>query len=600
MLVMDTRRQELVISLLLVVTVFAVFWHLKYNDFVSFDDYMYITENSHVTSGLTKENIIWAFTTGHASNWHPLTWLSHMLDVELYGLNPTGHHLSNLLFHIANTLLLFLILKRLTGALWRSAFVAALFGLHPLHVESVAWASERKDVLSTFFWMLTMGAYARYVERPRLTLYLLTLLMFVLGLMSKPMLVTLPFVLLMLDYWPLKRLKKSTAFDLFKEKIPFFVFSAASSVVTFVVQKQGGSVAPLDVLPVKMRLANALVSYVRYIGKMFFPEHLAFFYPLPKEFPVWQVLGAGLFLLCVSIVVILSARRFSYLVTGWLWYVVTLLPVIGLIHVGLQAMADRYTYVPLIGLFIAMVWGVSDAAGKWRIRQSVVAVSGIAVLLYLMTFTWLQVGYWKNNITLYRHALDVTEENYMAHSKLATVLLADGRLKEATVHFNEALRIKPDLLEAQYNLGNVLVAEGRFEEAVDSYYRALKIRPGFRMAHIALGKTLARLKRYKEAQAYLARVSGTEPDSEKVQILMGNILLQYGNLDDAIYYYSKALQINPEHFETQNNIGVAFYKQGKFEKAIEHFSKALALRPDSEKARANLRLALDSAGKRQD
>ncbi len=381
-------RREILICLFLVLATLTVYWQVGNYEFVNFDDDKYIIENFHVQKGLTRDSVIWAFTATHVSNWHPLTWLSHMLDFQLYGLNPSGHHLTNVFFHLVNTLLLFLVLKLMTGALWRSGLVAALFAVHPLHVESVVWVAERKDVLSTLFWMLTLWAYLGYTKRPGVKRYLVILLAFALGLMAKPMLVTLPFVLLLLDYWPLKRIELgqsaiglpaasqpstiankpgAQAFRLLLEKTPMFVLAAVSSVVTFIVQKSGGAVGALETYPFKIRMANALLSYVIYLKKMIWPQNLAVFYPHPgQSLPMWQAAGAGLLLVVVSIAVIRAGRRYPYLPVGWLWYVGTLVPVIGLVQVGDQAMADRYTYVSLIGLFIVVAWGVPDVARSWR------------------------------------------------------------------------------------------------------------------------------------------------------------------------------------------------------------------------------------------
>ncbi|NIQ87873.1 MAG: hypothetical protein GWN93_01765, partial [Deltaproteobacteria bacterium] len=405
-----------------------------------------------VHKGLTRESFIWAFTTTDEANWHPLTWLSHMVDCQLYGLNPAGHHLTNVLLHSASTVLLFLILLGMTGSRWRSALVAALFALHPLHVESVAWVAERKDVLSTLFWMLTLWAYLAYTKRPERKRYLLIIVAFTLGLMAKPMLVTLPFVLLLLDYWPLKRIELgqsasglpaanqpstiaekpgAQAFRLLLEKTPLFVLTAASSVVTFVVQKSEGAVGALEVYPLKIRVANALVSYVSYIIKMIWPQNLAVFYPHPgQSLPMWQAVAAGILLVLISIAVIRAGRRQPYLPVGWLWYLGTLVPVIGLVQVGAQAMADRYTYVPLIGLFIMAAWGVPELMKKWHHRRVALVVSAALVLFALMTCARLQLRHWKNSIALLSHAHAVTAKSYLVHNNLGSALNELGKYDE--------------------------------------------------------------------------------------------------------------------------------------------------------------------------
>jgi protein O-mannosyl-transferase len=417
------KKHLFIISLLLALATFIAFWQVTYADFINYDDWNYVAENSHIQNGLTLEGIEWAYTTGYASNWHPLTWISHMVDVQLFGLQPGWHHLTNLLFHLVNTVLLFLVLHQMTKALWRSVFVVALFALHPLHVESVAWVAERKDVLSTFFWMLTMGMYVSYVGRPRLARYVGLLCCFALGLMAKPMLVTLPFVLLLLDYWPLQRLgQKNTAPHvkapvqvpisqwslippLLTEKIPFFALATLSSIVTYLVQRHGGAMEAFEALSPSARIANAFVSYITYMVKMLWPVNLAVLYPHPTGWPLWQVLGSVVILIAITVVAIRGIKKRPYVAVGWLWYVGTLVPVIGIVQVGMQAMADRCTYVPLIGLFIIVAWGVPDLLKKWSFRkEALIALPGLC-LLFLFLLTWRQVGYWQNSIALYDHTL---------------------------------------------------------------------------------------------------------------------------------------------------------------------------------------------------
>ena len=507
--VFSSRRHFLtaLVSLSLIAATLAVFGQIRNHPFLNLDDNAYITENRHVQSGLTLGGVTWAFTATQAGNWHPLTLLSHMLDCQLYGLNPSGHHLTNLVFHIASTLLLFLVLERMTGALWRSAFVAALFALHPIHVESVAWVAERKDVLSTFFWMLTMWTYVHYVERPGFNRYLLVLLSFVLGLLSKPMLVTLPFVLLLVDYWPLGRFQfgrlsgdrkshtfklsdtgdqKSIVLRLIREKAPFFVLCAISSIMTIFAQQKAGALASLEITPLGTRIFNALVSYVRYIEKMVWPRHLAVLYPLERQ-PIWEVLGSGLLLVCVSFLVIRVARKLPYLVVGWFWYLGTLIPVIGIVQVGSQALADRYTYVPLIGLFVMVAWSIPDILVGWRFRKVVLSLSTGLLLLPLMIITNFQVKYWQNNIALFEHTLAVTSNNYIIHNNLGTVLAGQGKTQEAFAHFAEALRIEPDFAEAHNNLGGFLASQGKIQEAIAHFAEAVRLKSDYAQAHINLG-----------------------------------------------------------------------------------------------------------------
>ena len=571
---------KLFIILFLIGATLAVFWPLKNHEFINLDDDEYVTENPHVQAGLTLKGLSWAFTTTQASNWHPLTWLSHMLDCQLYGLKPAGHHLTSLLFHIANTLLLFLVLRRMTGAIWGSSFVAALFALHPLHVESVAWVAERKDVLSTFFWMLTMWTYIRYAERPRLNRYLLVLLSFALGLMSKPMLVTLPLVLLLLDYWPLRRFKSIHPFRLVLEKAPFFALSAVSSFLTFFAQRSGGTVGSLEAFPLETRMANALVSYVSYIGKMIWPHHLAVLYPYPDILPIWQVAEAGLLLVGLSALVILAARRRPYLVVGWLWYFGTLVPVIGLVQVGLQAMADRYTYVPLIGLFIMMAMGVPDNLAGWRHRRIVLAISAGLLLSIFMIVTRLQVYHWENAITLFEHTLAVTSNNSVIHNNLGVVLAQQGKTQEAIAHYTEALRIKPDYTDAHNNLGVALARQGKTQEAIAHYTEALRIKPNYAEVHYNLGNALARQGKIQEAITHYTEALKIKPDYVGAHYNLGNALVRQGKTQEAIAHFAEALRIKPDFADAHFALGLAYLMIGNRDSALEEYKILKTINPD--------------------
>ncbi len=563
----------LAICIALSITTFAVFWQVGNHEFISFDDNDYVTENRHVQDGITLTGIVWAFSEPHAHNWHPLTWLSHMLDCQVFGLKPGRHHLVNLFFHVANTLLLFLILRRMTNALWQSAFVAGLFALHPLHVESVAWVAERKDVLSTLFWMLTMGAYVYYVERPGYKRYLFIIAFFALGLMSKPMLVTLPFVLLLLDYWPLKRLQtvqsgarigtaalqpasrakkkqrsrqqprkdtvktKSAASSralwpdirpLLQEKIPFFVVTILFCFVTFYAQHR--VVKPMELYPLDGRIANALISYVSYIGKMLWPVKLSVFYPYGGvALFSWQAVSAVLVLMVTTYLTIRAARHFPYLIVGWLWYLGTLIPVIGLVQVGLQSMADRYTYVPLIGVFIMIAWGVPELLNSWRYRRFALASAAVGILFALMVITYVQIGYWRNNIILYEHAIKVTSENAWAQNNLGYALSLQGKTREAIAHFQKAISIN-NPADAHYNLGIMLASQGKLDEAIYQFRESIRISPGYAKAYNNLG----------------------------------NALLYQGRLDEAIASYREALRLNPDYTLAQENLKNALATQKKF------------------------------------
>jgi tetratricopeptide (TPR) repeat protein len=612
------RRLTLIIGLVLIVATLAVFWQVRNHEFLTFDDDDYVTDNPYVKVGLNPRGVIWAFTTTYASNWHPLTWLSHMLDCELYGLNPGGHHVTSLVFHIASTLLLVLVFRRMTGALWKSGFVAALFALHPLHVESVAWVAERKDVLSAFFWMLTMWAYVRYSKAPSFSSYLLVLLWFALGLLSKPMLVTLPFVMLLLDYWPLGRfqwgqgsgdrnssLRPSVRFHtrrslvphLVLEKVPFFVLSTVSSFLTYFAQQRGGTVKSLEFFPLGTRVVNSLVSYVVYMWKMIWPRGLAVLYPYPEGFPIWRVVGAGLLLVGVSVLVIRVGRGRPYLVVGWLWYLGTLVPVIGLVQVGMQAMADRYTYVPLIGLFIMVVWGFGDLIGGWRDRRVAFPVSAGFVVLVLMVVTWAQVRYWKNSITLFSHTLRVTSNNFLIQNKLGNVLFRQSQIEGAMTHYAEALRINPSFVEARNNIGNALLRQGKIDEAMTHYGEALKKAPDYADAHNNLGVALVRQGRIQEAITHYAEALRIKPHFAEGQNNLGFALARQGKMDEAIRHYGEAIRIKPDYAEAHYNLGVALARQGRSPEAASHFSEALRIKPDYAEAYSNLANSLAEQGK---
>ncbi len=439
------------------------------NGFVLLDDGLYVTSNSHVQKGITLAGLAWIWSVNVANNWHPLTLLSHMLDCQIFGLVPAGHHLTSLLLHVANVLLLFEILRRITGALWRSAAVSALFAVHPLHVESVAWVAERKDVLSAFFWILAMGAYARYVRQPSRGRYLVVFVAMLLGLMAKPMVVTLPFVLLLMDIWPFGRLRFEPGWGrglarLMREKLPLLGLSAAASVITL--RYQTTSIVDLEVVPWHLRLANAAISYVVYLGRAFLPRNLAVFYPLPFDVSVWKGAGAAALVALLTALAVRRARTAPWLLVGWLWFLGTLVPVIGLIQVGRQAMADRYTYLPSIGLFLAVCWGLPALVGSDVRRRVLLAVASLVAILTLAAVTRMQVRYWSNSVTLFQHAVEVTEGNYVAHVGLAKAFMQEKRWSEAAESYRAALILRPGLREARLGLDQALREEGRRRRAL--------------------------------------------------------------------------------------------------------------------------------------
>ena len=544
--------RDLVICLFLVVSSLAAYWQVSGHGFVAFDDREYVTVNEHVKAGLTAAGVHWAFTTpSHAHNWHPLTWLSHMLDCQLYGLEPAGHHLTNLALHVLNAVLVFLVFRKMTGAVWRSGFVAALFALHPLHVESVAWVAERKDVLSTCFWLLTMWAYVHYVRRGRARWYWLSVLLFALGLMAKPMLVTLPFVLLLLDYWPLQRLEagRSTAngvsrwwtgLRLLREKAPFFVLAAVSCVMTVRAQQQ--VIKSEQLYPLAARVGNAVVSYVSYMGKMVWPTRLSIFYPhRGEELTVWPVVGATLLLVGLTVLALRLRRR--YLITGWLWYLGTLVPVIGLVQVGMQGMADRYTYIPLIGLFVIVVWGLGDLLARWRYRRAVLTALGAAVLLVCGAMTRSQVSHWKDSVALFGHAAEAIEDNAWAHYNLGLAL----RHREppdhgqALVHFQETVRIDPTHAEAWGNAGVLLAERGDLDAAIAHLSEEARLLPEDADAHRNLGLAYARQGEFNRAVAALKRVTDLRPDDAGTYYLIARLHAELRQADEAVAQLRQAV-----------------------------------------------------------
>jgi tetratricopeptide (TPR) repeat protein len=641
-----------VLCWLLAVATLAVFLPVARQGYVNYDDSDYVCDNPHVQSGLKRENIVWAFTTGHASNWHPVTWLSHMLDCQLFGQKAGPQHLVSVGFHIANTLLLFLLLRRMTGALWRSALVAALFALHPLHVESVAWVSERKDVLSAWFFLLTLWAYARYAETESLKskvqgpkseagglesetrnprtegnpksearnpkpeargrwsrfyfrssiFYLLSLLLFALGLMSKPMVVTLPFVLLLLDYWPLGRLqlkaqdpRRKTLFPLVLEKLPFFALAALSSVITFMAQRKGGAVSTS--LSLGARIANALVAYVRYIGKLFWPKDLSVLYPHPGHWPAWEVIAAAVMLAGVFAVVMAGAGKRPWLAVGWLWFWGMLVPVIGLVQVGVQSMADRYTYVPLIGLLIMLAWGIDELVPVRPWRGGALALGAAVGLAACALLTERQIGYWRDSEALFRHAVQVTRDNYLAYNNLGFYLSGQGRTAEAMENYRLSLKINPAYEDALNNLGYALAGQKKYAEAIPLYEAALRIRPNHAEVHNNLGNALSETGKIDEAIKHYLIVLGEKPDHADAHNNLGIALAMKGKLDEAIAHFHEAIRCKPGYASAHSNLGNALAAQHKPAEAVKEYRESLRLNPDEAQAHNNLGNGLAEEGK---
>jgi protein O-mannosyl-transferase len=579
------------ISLFLLVAPAITYLQTLDHGFLHFDDNEYLTNNQYVKSGLTGESIAWAFTESHSSNWHPVTWMSHMLDFELYELNAPGHHLTSLLFHIANTLILFWVLLKMTGAVWRSGMVAALFALHPLNVESVVWIAERKNVLSTFFWFLTFWAYARYVEKPTVKKYGLVALFLALGLMSKPMLVTLPFVLLLLDFWPLKRwgdtttpkqpdIKMETISKLVSEKMPLFLLVAGSIIITYIAQKAGGAVRSVESFPLQERFMNAFVSYLSYLQKMLWPSELSIFYPHPgSTLPIWKALLCAGALIGISFMVVKQLRKAPYLAVGWFWYLGTLVPVIGIVQVGEQAMADRYMYVPLIGIFIAMVWGLSDWAKNGK--QKLLPISVGIIIPLLMALTWNQVSHWKNNISLFEHAIAVTNNKYpgiaSTHAYLGNAYHREGKLSLAISQFKKSLELKPEHLYSYNNLSAALAEQGNLEEALLYAQNLVTLKSNYKPGVITLAYILEQLGRLDEAQSTYRKALELDSNSYENHLNLANVLYKTGNLAEAISFYKNAIDRNPRLVEAHYNLGNAFGQQGNLENAKDAFEKAIRL-----------------------
>ena len=594
------------ISLALFLATIFLYAPVRRFDFVNFDDPDYVTRNPHVRAGFTADGVKWALTSGEAANWFPVTRLSHMLDSQAFGLASGPQHLMNVLFHALASVLLFLFLSRATAARWPSAFVAALFALHPLHVESVAWISERKDVLSACFCFLTLWLYVLYAERPSLGRYLAVVASFCLGLMAKPMLVTLPFVMLLLDVWPLRRLQNR---GVIREKIPLVALSTAVAAATYLVQHAAGAVKVS--FPIGLRIENALLSFVAYIAQTFWPTRLAVFYPYPREIPAWEAIPAGLAIAGASMLAIRSLRTRPYIAVGWFWFLGTLVPVIGLVQVGAQARADRYMYIPMTGLAIVVAWGARDMANRFPRARWAIATLAAAACLLSAALTREQLEYWKNSETLFRHALDITGESYLAEHNLGSALLDDpGRLPEATSHLEAALKIDPDSVEAHTDLATALAkTPGRASEAIAEYRIALRLNPDSAISHNNLGSALFEAGRAQEAIAEYQAALRIDPgyaDARRnlsiaaapdrpaeTHYTQGIALLKSGRIAAAIEQFQAALQIDPANAAAHNNLGFAYVNlPGPPDRAIAEFEAALRLDPNYADAHYNLGVAL--------
>ena len=593
-----SRAQVVLVYLFLTATTWLVFGQTVAHDFVNFDDHVYIYDNPLVTGGLTTSGIVDAFTHPHSRNWHPLTTISHMLDCQLYGLNAGGHHFTNVALHTIAVLLLFRVLRGTTGALWSSALVAALFAIHPLHVESVAWLSERKDVLSAVLFMLTLAAYVRYARAPSLGRYCIVAMIFALGLMSKPMLVTVPFVFLLLDYWPLRRFDKVERFKpgsgitrslnqrpsfLFLEKTSLLVLSGLSCLVTIWAQDQ--ATGSLGQLPFTWRLSNTLVSYIEYVRQTFWPARLAVFYPYPNNpLSIWKVTLASAFLLTVSAIAIFLRKKRPYVLTGWFWYVGMLVPVIGIVQIGEQGHADRYTYLPHIGLFLLIVWGAADLANTRHFRREYLWLAATITIAVLSYGAAVQTSFWKNSERLWDHTLSVTSDNDFAHNNLGFLHLRRGELDKAISHFETALKIRSGKSQTRYNLGtalvhvnlaNALAREGRPEEAIVHYEQAVKLRSDYGDAYYNLGSVLFQQGRIDDAIAQWQKALAIQPNDATAHTSLGNAFLQKGWPEKAIVHYQRAVEIDPSEVSARNNM--AWVLATSSDPSIRNGAKAVSL-----------------------
>jgi len=630
--------QSFGVCLILAVATLGLYWQTHSHKFIHYDDYAYITENPNVRDGFTWQGIKWACTKSYEAAWFPLTWFSHMLDCELFGIWPAGHHFTNVSIHILNTILLFIVLKYLTGAFWSSAIVAAIFALHPLRVESVAWAAERKDVLCTMFWILTMWAYAWYAKRPSIRRYLLTLGAFACGLLSKPMIVTLPFVLLLLDFWPLERfeLSKNLLKDskktrligwLLLEKVPLIALSCVISVITFFVQQARGATTAIEIA-LSDRVANAIVSYIGYIGKMLWPRGLAIIYPHQGDnLSMLKILFSAIVLLAASAAVIYFSRRKKYLLVGWFWYLGTLVPVIGIIQISVQSMADRFTYIPMIGLYIMLAWTLADVACKVRWAKKFLICAVAAALAALSACTWNYLRYWKDSVCVFERALAVTGDNFYArnnyglallhadrteeavrHFEIANKLHPDeagllcnlasalkdlGRGQEALPHLQKSLQLNPDSAEMHNNMGNLLAELGKTNEAITHYRTALTLDPAFTTAHLNLADFLAKQNKIVEAVQHYRKIIELQPESIIAHGKLGLLLAKLNRIDEAIKEFQIVLTYRPDDAEMHRNIAFLYKKQGNITQAIFACRQAIRINPGDQKARNLLKDLLE-------
>jgi len=600
------KRQNFWACMILVLAVIGVYGQAGTFNFISYDDDVYVFDNPEVNSGINAHSFVWSFSFEAKENtyWHPLSWLSHMLDVELYGLNPAGHHLTNVFFHLVNTLLLFFAFRWMTGAFWPSFFLAALFAVHPINVESVAWVSERKNVLSTFFWMLTMLGYIYYTKRPHVLRYLMVVLAMAAGLLAKPVLVTLPFVFLLMDFWPLERIRISPRKDdrrdhrhlwnLIMEKVPLLVLSGMSVYLSSQSVQGMGNVVSFELAPLKLRIANALTAYVGYLAKLAWPQDMTIFYPYPKVIPLWQVAGALFILSAITFLVVAAMKKKPYLAVGWFWYLGTLMPMSGLMQAGLwPALADRWAYVPFVGLYMTIAWGVYDHLDRWRIKKIWSLVGVAATIIVFMVVARGQVRYWRNSVTLFEHALEVVGNHWLFHSSLGNEFSSQGKIDKAIHHYRLALRAPPHNPEGgYYNLASALAARGQLDEAIYYYSVALRVNPHITATRINLGDVLTKKGRTDDAIGHYLEALRIDAKSYQAYYSLGNALLAQGKTDEGIKHFLSALRVNPGFALTHNSLGLAMLRKGELGDAVRQLKLAVKLNPQNAQTQRNLNLAI--------
>jgi len=601
------KKNQVYLAVIIIFLIFiclAAFGRITGNGFINFDDQGYVTGNYQIQHGINFQTVKWALTTTYFSYWHPLTWLSYALDWSLFGANAGGHHLVSLLLHIAAAIFLFLFLNKTTNNIWPSAFAAAFFALHPLRVESVAWASERKDVLSMFFAMPCLWAYAFYAQKTSVSKYLLCLILFTLALMSKPTMVTLPFLLMLLDYWPLRRWQKAldgqkkgfhSIGGLILEKIPFFCLVIAVSILTFLAQNEKGTVASVETISFINRIGNAILSYAAYLEKTIWPFNLAVFYPYELPLPLWKVLISGFIFLCITLASFYYIKKLPFLFAGWFIYLGTLVPVIGLVQVGSQAMADRYTYMPSVGISFMLTWGILYLVKRENIRKKVLFPAGVAILIFLSVLTWKQCGYWKDSIKLWNHALQVTKNNFMAHGNLGLELFNKGKTDEALIHYNKALLINPNLPVVHQDRGVAYVELGQYQKALEDFRKAVSISPDYADAYYNMGTTLVILTRYESAIDNFNEAIRLYPSFSNAYYNRGLAYHKIGRYRDALDDFSKDISFRPDHADAYYNRGSLYISMGQYQQAIEDMSSVIRLKPDNSSAyfnRSNAYVAL--------